>query len=140
MIVEIVVIRPVFLALMTARLIQGHVLQIYALIQMEIMIIAKLLMIVVEMMAENVKILIVWTSAMMAMKIGRVMATVMMDHGDYTLTAKSLNVTMAIALTRQANALVMQMAVEMTVEKKVALMISLPVTMVHAYPLHGNVM
>ena len=47
MIVEIVVIRPAPLLLMTARLIQGHVLQIYALIQMETMMIVKEVIVVV---------------------------------------------------------------------------------------------
>jgi hypothetical protein len=140
MIVEIVVIRPVSLTFMTARLIQGHVLQIYALIQMEIMIIAKLLMMVVEMMEENVKILIVWISVTMAMKDGLVMAIVMMGHGDYILIVKSSSVTTATALMMMAAALGIRMEVEMMVVKKVALMISLPVMMVHAFQLHGNVM
>ena len=59
---------------------------------METMMLAKMLMTV-----ENVKILIVWISAMMATKDGLVMAIVTMVHGDYILTAMNLTVIMATA-------------------------------------------
>ena len=97
MIVEIVAIRPAPLLLMTAKLILGHVLQIYALIQMETMMIVKIIMMMEEkasaqailkriacglitacgpmldvliMMVANVKTMTAWTNAMMVMKIG----------------------------------------------------------------------
>jgi hypothetical protein len=53
---------------------------------------------------------------------------------------KNLIVIMVIALMSQANALVIQMVVEMMVVLKAALMISLPVMMAHAFQLHGNAM